>query len=424
MPNNRNRSSAKKAVSKDELERDIEESLKAVGVADLGEVPEMTIGRNPRQVNRRAVGDMSGRSSGAHKAGKAKRPHKKWSTKKKVIVTIVVIILLIIAALAIYATTALNKVSTIFKGNAADILHPVKLKADSNGRSNVLVFGTSEDDEGHKGAKLADSIMVISTDQKTKDAAMFSVPRDLWVSYGMSCSVGSSGKINAGYLCSLAANNNDEDKAALGFAKMVGDVFGMDIPYYVKVDYGAISGIVDALGGVDVNVYSADSRGIYDKQTKLKLPAGVSHLDGQTALTLSRARNSHGGYGLPRSNFDREKNQQRIIQAIQKKALSAGVLANPQQALSILNTLGDNVKTNISMSELRTVLDIALGMGDKEVKSIDISDQVKTGRVGAASAVIPKAGAGNYTQLQEYVKQQLTGAGSSDGNGNTDGTAN
>lgn len=45
MPNNRNRSSAKKAVSKDELERDIEESLKAVGVADLGEVPEMTIGR-------------------------------------------------------------------------------------------------------------------------------------------------------------------------------------------------------------------------------------------------------------------------------------------------------------------------------------------------------------------------------------------
>lgn len=416
---NRKSSLNKSKASDDSLRRDIEESLSAVAAAEIDEVPEMEIHR------RRTSG---GRNTGATNKNsniKAKRPRKKWSTKKKVIVTIVVIILLIIAALATYAMTALNKVTTIFKGNATDILHPVELKADANGRSNVLVFGTSEDDEGHSGAKLADSIMVISTDQKTKDAAMFSVPRDLWVNYNTSCSLGSSGKINAGYVCALSANGNDEDKASLGFAKMVGDVFGMDIPYYVKVNYSAISGIVDALGGVDVDVYSADSRGIYDKQTKLKLPAGVSHLDGQTALTLSRARNSHGGYGLPRSNFDREKNQQRIIQAIQKKALSAGVLANPQQALSILNTLGDNVKTNISMSELRTVLDIALGMGDKSVKSIDISDQVKTGRVGAASAVIPKAGAGNYTQLQEYVKQQLTGAGTTtDSNGSSNGTAN
>lgn len=382
------------------LRQDIEDSLSAVGAARLDDAPVLDITRKPRHSSKKAT----------------KRPRKKWSIKKKAILAIIIVILLILAGLATYAYLALDKVSTVFKGNPTDILTPAQLKTDANGRSNVLVFGTSEDDEGHKGAKLADSIMVISVNQKTKDAAMFSVPRDLWVDYGMSCSVGNAGKINAGYLCALADNSNDEDKAAQAFASMVGKVFGLGIPYYVKVDYGAISGIVDTLGGVDVDVYSADSRGIYDKQTKLKLPAGVSHLDGQTALTLSRARNSHGGYGLPRSNFDREKNQQRIIQAIQKKALNAGVLANPQQALSILNSLGQNIKTNISLSELRQVLDIALGMGNKNVRSIDVSTQMKTGRVGHTSAVIPNAGAGSYTQLQQYVQEQLmTTSGGEDG---------
>lgn len=59
--------------------------------------------------------------------------------------------------------------------------------------------------------------------------------------------------------------------------------------------------------------------GIYDPNVNLRLPAGVSHLDGKTALKLARARNAAGGYGLHRSNFDREMNQQRIISAIFRK---------------------------------------------------------------------------------------------------------
>lgn len=297
--------------------------------------------------------------------------------------------------------------SSIFSGNPLDILTPAKLKEDQYGRSNILVFGTSEDDEGHSGAQLADSIMVLSIDQDTNDVAMFSIPRDLWVNYGVACSVGYSGKINATYLCGLETNNNDQAAASQQFASTVSTILGMDIPYYIKVDYGAISGVTDALGGIDVDVYSADPRGLYDVQTDLNLPAGVNHLNGEQALLLARARNSKGGYGLPRSNFDREKNQKRIVQALQKKALSLGVLANPQQALSILDSLGDNIKTNITMSELRQSLDIALGAGDKGIRDIDISDQLKTGRVGSASVVMPVAGQDNFTSLQSYLREQL-----------------
>lgn len=388
--------------SVDSLEVDIEQSLDALIDDD----------ENQHRDNDSDKSAQTGKRRSRKTAGKNR---KKWSRKKKVIITIVIIILLAITAIVAYGFIALNKVSTIFSGSPIDILTPARLKEDSYGRSNILVFGTSEDDEGHSGAQLADSIMVLSVDQDTSDVAMFSIPRDLWVDYGMACSVGYSGKINATYLCGLESTGNDQSAASQQFATTVGQLLNMDISYYIKVDYGAISGITDALGGIDVDIYSADERGIYDVQTGLNLPAGVNHLNGKQALLLARARNSKGGYGLPRSNFDREKNQQRIVQALQKKAFSLGVLANPQQALSILDSLSDNIKTNVTMSELRQALDIALQMGDQNIRSIDISDLLTTGRIGSASAVIPTAGQGNFTELQSYLRQRLDESNSNGG---------
>lgn len=260
--------------------------------------------------------------------------------------------------------------------------------------------------------------MVLSVDQDTSDVAMFSIPRDLWVDYGMACSVGYSGKINATYLCGLEANNNDQKAASQYFAQIVGSTLNIDIPYYIKVDYGAVSGVTDALGGIDVDVYSDDPRGLYDVRTGLNLPPGVNHLNGQQALLLARARNSKGGYGLSRSNFDREKNQQRIVQALQKKAFSLGVLANPQQALSILDSLSDNIKTNVSMSELRKALDIALAMGNNKIRSIDLTDLLTTGTVGSASVVLPTDGQGNFTTPQSYINEQILSDGGNNGQAN------
>ena len=350
-----------------------------------------------------------------HSRSKLTQHKKKWSRGKKIALAIGIIILIILIAVGIYAYTILGKVSDIFEGNPTDILTPIALQEDDNGRSNILIFGTSEDDEGHSGAQLADSILVLSVDQNNNKAAMFSIPRDLWIDYGMACSVGYSGKINATYLCGLEANNNDEKAASQYFANTVGNVLNMSIPYYIKVNYGAVSGITDALGGIDVDVYSDDPRGLYDVRTGLNLQPGVNHLNGEQALLLARARNSKGGYGLSRSNFDREKNQQRIIQALQQKALSLGVLANPQQALSILDSLGENIRTNITMSELRQMLDIALAMGGNQIKSIDLTDLLTTGTVDSASVVLPTSGQGNFTELQNYLGQQLTASEDSDG---------
>ena len=384
---------------------DIEASLDAIGDID-DDMPESA--NTP-------TGSGQHRPVAKHSRSKLAKHKKKWSRGKKIALAIGIIILITLIAVGIYAYTILGKVSDIFEGNPTDILTPIALQEDNNGRSNILIFGTSEDDEGHSGAMLADSIMVLSVDQHTNDAAMFSIPRDLWINYGMACSVGYSGKINATYLCGLEANNNDEKAAGQYFANTVGNVLNMSIPYYIKVNYGAVSGITDALGGIDVDVYSDDPRGLYDVRTGLNLQPGVNHLNGEQALLLARARNSKGGYGLSRSNFDREKNQQRIIQALQQKALSLGVLANPQQALSILDSLGKNIRTNVTMSELRQILNIALAMGGNQIKSIDLTDLLTTGTVGSASVVLPTSGQGNFTELQNYLSQQLTASEDSDG---------
>lgn len=342
--------------------------------------------RGEKKEGRSEVGQ---KNEGRNDRGK----RKKWSVRKRVIVGILGVVGVGLGLVLAYVFMILGKTTEIFEGSPIEVVFGADLKEDEKGRSNILVFGTAEDDEGHSGAMLADSILVVSLDQKTGEGKMFSVPRDLWVEYGMACTVGYQGKINATYMCAKAMNQGDAKAAGAYFANKVGEIFGMEIPYFIGVDFAAVRGVTDALGGIDVDVYSDDPRGLYDINMKLNLAPGVNHLNGETALRLARARNSAGGYGLSRSNFDREINQQRIIQAMFKKASNIGFLANVGGVLDLLNSLGENVKTNITMGEVRKVIDV-LGNG-AGVESVDSSGFFKTGMIGAASVVVPKAASVN-----------------------------
>ena len=331
-----------------------------------------------------------------------KQGSKKWL--KRALLGIAAFLGALLLVIMIYTFVLVNKATEVFPGNPVDILTSKELTKDENNRMNFLIFGTSEDDEGHSGALLADSILVVSVGEK--DAKVFSIPRDLWIDYGQVCTIGgTTGKINAGYVCGLNTNQKDVDKASNYFTGLVEEVTGLSIPYYVNVSYNTLKELTDMLGGIDVEIYSDDSRGIYDKNQNLRLPAGVNHLDGETALKLARARNSKGGYGLSRSNFDREINQQRIIQAIFEKAKKT---MDPVKAMSTLDILKKYLKTNVSISEIRYLADWADKFTGK-IESIDTSKVLTTGQIGAASVVIPKAGEGNYTELQELIKSEIEG---------------
>ena len=366
---------------------------------------------------------------------KSKKQTTKKSDKNKVPLwaKIVMIALSVILVLIIMAMTLmymlLSHSTAVFKGNPMDILISSELKKDENGQTNFLIFGTSEDAKGHGGQELTDSILVASINQEHKTAKVFSVPRDLWVNYSvpgsepMSCTVGDRGKINATYLCALEEYKNSmsvsnaKDAASLYFAKKISEVTGLSMHYYVAADWSAVKMIVDKIGGIDVDVYADDEDGIHDSCQNIDLKKGMYYnMNGDLAMKLARARNAAcapGDYGLSRSNFDREINQQRIMNAIKNKVSSIGILINPGQVMSIIDGLGDNLRTNIVMSEVRTLIDFGTKL-EGGIRSISTVDQFGTGRIGLSSVVIP-AGAStysegslyNYTNFQKYLRSQI-----------------
>lgn len=332
-----------------------------------------------------------------------------WSKRRKIITwSIVGVIVTVLVLLGIYAFRVAQNTTNMLEGSMFDLFKSDSLQTDSNGRSNVLIFGTSEDDPDHGGALLADSIMVLSVDPETKESFTVSVPRDMWVKYDTPCSLGREGKINATYVCALSAKNGNKHEASLVFASKVSQVTGLNIQYYAAVNYSVVRNLVDSLGGIEVNIQSEDPRGIYDVATDFKLTNGTHHLDGETALKFSRARNAEGGYGLSQSNFDREKNQQLVLRAIQDRALQTGTLIDPSKVLALTDSLGDNIRTNVRTAELRTAVGVAAGVRSADMASRPLNDPgnmlVTTDRHNDQSIVRPVKGLTDYSDIHEYLK--------------------
>jgi len=314
---------------------------------------------------------------------------------------------------------------SIFKGNIFDIINNQPLKQDANGRSNFLLLGTSEDDPGHGGAFLTDSMMVVSVDQNKKNVYMFSIPRDLYVEYGMACNSGYSGKINEYFNCVNEdyTSSEAEQERLTKTQEFVGAIFGLDIQYGVHVNNTVIKDGVDAVDGIDVDIQGSNGDpGVYDRNFDwrcnytcylVKYDNGVHHLDGEHALYLAMARGDvRPTYGLGNSNFDREKNQQKIIIALKDKAASTGTLTNLGKVTSLIDALGKNLRTNIEVKEIRTIMSIAQDLKTESIKTISLFDEenrVVTSRIyNGASVVMPSAGIFDYGEIQQYLNKKLS----------------
>lgn len=337
------------------------------------------------------------------------------------------IILVIMASIVAGGYTAYKFIAAgnnILKGNIMDLFKNKPLKQDSNGRSNFLILGTSEDDPGHGGADLTDSILVVSVDQNKKDIYMFSVPRDLYVDYGMACTAGYAGKINAYFSCVNGDTTSEAEQERLaGTQKLVGDIFGLDIQYGIHVNHTVIKEAVDAIGGVDVDVQGSNgASGILDRNFDwrcnytcylVKYENGVHHLDGKHALYLAQARGDVAPtYGLGNSNFDREKNQQKILMAIKEKAMTTGILTNLGAVTKLIDALGNNLRTNIQTDEIRTLMQIASDVKSTDVRTISLVEEdnkvVSSGNYGGASVVMPSAGMYDYSEIKALIAKNFS----------------
>lgn len=365
------------------------------------------------------------------KTRKREKVKKSHSKKRKIIRWIIWGFIALLVGFGVWAGYKfIASTNNIFKGDIFGLVQKKELKMDSAGRSNVLIFGTSEDDQGgnHPGALLTDSIMVLSVDQKKKDAFMVSIPRDLWVTFDDSACNGNEGKINELFYCS-SDGGKDSEAGALALAKKIGQITGLDIQYYSHINYSVVRETVNAIGGIDVDVmgngdvpYGVKPGSILDRNFDwkcrytcyyVKYEPGVHHMDGEHALAFMRARNASGGYGLAAGNFDREKNQQKVLVALRNKALSAGTLSDVSKVMGIVDALGNNLRTNFDKSEVRTIMELAGGIDAASIKTIDLIDEEKpvmtTARYGSqnTSIVRPITGLFDYGDVKTYIQRQI-----------------
>lgn len=392
-----------------------------------------------------SIDDGNDASENSRKVRKPKGPK---GSKRKWIKRVAIVLAVIFVAFAGYfAFKAIVASGNVFKGSILDVFQNQPLKQDANGRSNILILGTSEDDPGHDGANLTDSMMIMSIDQNKKNAYMVSIPRDLYVKYGEACNSGYAGKINEYYNCVHDGEGVDADRQALGKeAEFVGGIFGLDIQYGVNVNYTVMRELVNAVGGsitVTIEGNGATPAGVpagsvMDSNFDWKCGVGdrkVSHakvlercpprghfidygpgpqtLDAEHALYLAQARgDSSPTWGLAQSNFDREKNQQKIIKALREKAVSAGVLSNFGKVSSIIDALGNNLRTTFETKEFRTLVSLAQDIQSDNIKSISLIDGetavMTTGNVNGQSVVEPSAGTYDYSKLRALLQQKFS----------------
>lgn len=341
--------------------------------------------------------------------GKQKAPRKKHKGLRIALIVILVLLLGGGAVLLIWGDAIISRLtngnSGIWDTIAAVVSEEVPFETDENGRTNVLVFGTEGYDMSgtvaggqHDGAQLTDSIMVVSFDQETRDVAMVSLPRDLKVG---ACMVG---KINEVFSCNNA-NGTNEKAGALALAETVEEVLGLQIQYWAHVNWASLIEIVDTLGGITVT-FDED---IYDPgYTGVSATAGVPiTLNGEQALAFARAR--HGTQG---GDFTRGNTQQKIVMAIVQKVIDNGV--GVTEAFSLLNILGDNLRTNFSAENIKSGVKLASGFevgAMRQIKLVDYDNQVyylTTPTINGISYVTPTAGDGNYSEIRELVAQQTS----------------
>jgi len=249
-----------------------------------------------------------------------------------------------------------------------------------------------------------------------KTAALLSVPRDLWTKMPNNF-MGANQKINAAYeagkyqyLGKQDSSNTNTKAVEAGFQaadQVVSQVLGIPIHYNMVVNFRAFRQAVDTVGGVTVNVpeqlYDPTMAWENNWNPVLAKP-GVQQMNGKQALLYVRSRETS-------SDFARSERQRLVILALKDKMLTLGTLSNPLKISQLMSAFGNNVVTDLSLSDAVRLYDIMKDVGNSQFQSLDLvtppSNLITTGNINGISIDEPRAGIGEYGAIQTYVRSQL-----------------
>jgi LCP family protein required for cell wall assembly len=251
---------------------------------------------------------------------------------------------------------------------------PSATPAAPSDRVNILLLGV--DRRPADRTFNTDTMIVVSIDPQTKQIAMFSLPRDTvdvplpreWPAYSY---YGGEypGKINSLWTRAQGSPSlfpfPNATRGPEALKGILGSLYGIEIPYYVQVDFDGFRKVVDTLGGVTVPVGLPVQDDHYPTETgagatRLYIPATILHMSGDAALAYARSR--HGS-----NDFDRAQRQQNVILSLRQQADIPNVLLHLPELVA---TLKSAVHTDIPTSMLPQLASLADQVGLEHVRSL------------------------------------------------------
>lgn len=319
---------------------------------------------------------------------------KKWI--KLTVIAIVLIPLLLFAAKGFFTAAKDTIGKTIIKTVGSKVLK------DSQGYTNILALGIGG--EGHEAKELTDTILIVSINQKTDNVIMTSLPRDLYIRHEL---IGGS-RINTAFQ-TAKYKEQSEDAGFNTIMDIAEGVTGIEMHYYAMIDFNGFESIVDAIGGVDIDVEETIYDPYYPNENygyeTFSLGKGLQSMDGATALKYVRSRKTT-------SDFDRSRRQQKLLFAIKEKALQLKILTSKSKMTNLLNAIKEHHTTNMTFREMVTMSEVAIDLDKSNFVSLVIHDDpnAKGGflytppRSQFGDAFVLLSADGDYSQIHTFVE--------------------
>lgn len=306
------------------------------------------------------------------------RKHRKKARRRKVrkVLLICLIVLVVLGAGGAFAgwrylRSVENDVTKVDAFDEIPVAERPEVPAAQTKAINILILGSDSRDPDATGSR-ADTIMVAHVTTDHKSAQIVSIPRDTWVDIPKTPDGkhgGVKGKINWSF-------------AWGGIPLMVRSVESFTkvrMDHVIVIDFAGFKEVVDAVGGIDIYNERTFQSTFWENNFHT-FKQGNLHLNGEFALEYARQRKN-----LPNGDFDRIKNQQKVVKAVLDKATSAGVIADPGKLTAFLRAIAKTITTDKQFDLISTAMDLR-GIKSGQIKFMT-SPSKGTGMVGDQSVV-------------------------------------
>lgn len=306
-------------------------------------------------------------------------------------IAVILVVLALIAAIGIGGIAALRLTGNLQSSplNLSDGAEAVDdgpldilvMGSDTRSGTGNSEYGSKDDSEGR-----TDVMMLVHVTQNRDAVTVVSFPRDLMVEIPQ-CTDPDSGKV---YPAETDMLNSAVERGGPGCTvAAINELTGVNIDHFMLADFNAVKELSSAVGGVEVCVNNA----VDDPKSGLKLPAGISSVEGEQALAFLRSRAAFGNGG----DEARIRSQQSFLASLTRKIQSDGTLTNLPELYHIAEVMTQNLHVDSGLTSIPTLVGIA--------RTFNGIDPGKIAFVTAPTEVYPEDP--NRLQLDEKGAEKL-----------------